>query len=102
MYFVIGIYYGTEKPANVNDFLKDFVNEAVEMCENGISLYGRNIKCRIEALICDTPAKAFVLCVKGHYGYSSCTKCIIEGEYIRNRLCFPQIDVSLRSDYDFV
>lgn len=47
-------------------------------------------------------AKAFVLGVKGHSGYSSCTKCTTEKEYIGTRLCFPQIDASLRSDDDFI
>ncbi|KAL6416979.1 hypothetical protein ACFW04_013066 [Cataglyphis niger] len=68
--FAIGIYYGTEKPANVDDFLKDlnptvtdFVDEAIEMCKNGIYVNGDNIQ-----------SKAFVLCIKGHSGYSSCTK----------------------------
>jgi len=71
---VIGLYHGYEKPTNANDFLKQFVDEAKDMCENGININGRNINCRLEALICDAPAKAFVLCVKGHCGYSSCTK----------------------------
>lgn len=59
------------------------------MCKNGMYINGHNIQCRIKALICDTPAKAFVLCVKGHTGYSSCTKCTTEGEYVGNRL-FPR------------
>lgn len=100
--FIIGIYYGNEKPADANDFLQDFVNEAIEICENGIYIDNRNIQCRIEALICDTPAKAFALCIKGHSGYSSCTKCITEGEYIKNRICFPQTDAPLRTDEDFM
>lgn len=100
--FIIGIYYGNEKPADANDFLKDFVNEAKEMCKNGIYFNGRNIQFRIDGLICDTPAKAFILCVKGHSGYSSCTKCTTEGEYIEKRICFPQTDAPLRSDNDFI
>ncbi|XP_011858295.1 PREDICTED: uncharacterized protein LOC105555865 [Vollenhovia emeryi] len=100
--FIIGIYHGNEKPENANDFLKDFVNEAKELCEKGINIDNRNIPCRIEALICDTPAKAFVLCVKGHSGYSSCTKYTTEGEYIDRRMCFPQIDAPRRSDDDFI
>lgn len=36
----------------------------------------------------DAVAKASVLCIKGHSGYSSCTKCIQEGEYINNRIKF--------------
>jgi len=100
--FIIGIYFGNEKPADANDFLYDFINEAKQICENGIDINGQNIPCKIDALICDTPAKAFVLCVKGHCGYSSCTKCITEGEYLGKRMCFPQIDASLRTDEDFI
>ncbi|EFN66844.1 hypothetical protein EAG_08548, partial [Camponotus floridanus] len=62
--FIIGIYHGNEKPMDANEFLQDFVNEATEICTNGIFVNGRNIQCRIAALICDTPAKAFVLGVK--------------------------------------
>lgn len=50
----------------------------------------------------DAPAKSFILGIKGHSRYSSCTKCITQGEYVGNRICFPQIDAPLRSDYDFV
>ncbi|KAM0735062.1 hypothetical protein ACS0PU_011175 [Formica fusca] len=100
--FIIGIYYGNEKPADANGFIQDFINEAIQICENDIYIDNRNIQCRIEALICDAPAKAFVLCIKGHSGYSSCTKCIIEGEYIKNRICFPQTDAPLRTDEDFM
>ncbi|XP_039309950.1 uncharacterized protein LOC113004041 [Solenopsis invicta] len=100
--FVIGLYYGYEKSTNANDFLKQFVDEAKDMCENGITINGRNINCRLEALICDTPAKAFVMCVKGHSGYSSCTKCQTEGEYVGNRICFPQINAPPRTDNNFI
>lgn len=99
--FMIGLYHGNEKPEDANDFLNDFVNEAREICENGIMINGRHVQCRIGALICDTPAKSFVLCVKGHSGYSSCTKCTTEGEYIENRMCFPQIDAPLRTNDNF-
>ncbi|EFN71309.1 hypothetical protein EAG_00317, partial [Camponotus floridanus] len=58
--FLIGLYHGNEKPANSNDFLIDFVDEMKDICENGIDVNGRNIPCRLAALICDTPAKAFV------------------------------------------
>lgn len=42
---MIGIYHGNEKPANVNDFLKDLVEEMKNMCKNGINISGRNIQC---------------------------------------------------------
>lgn len=100
--FIIGIYHGNEKPADVNEFLQDFVNEAKEICANGFYVNDQNIPCRIAALICDAPAKSFVLSIKEHAGYSSCTKCVTEGEYVGNRLCFPQMDAPLRTDDDFI
>jgi len=36
--FMIGLYHGNEKPEDANDFLKDFVDEAKEICENGINI----------------------------------------------------------------
>lgn len=50
---------------------------------------------------CDAPARAFVLQIKGHNGYSSCTKCIIEGSYINGKMCFPETNAQLRTDKDF-
>ena len=48
---MIGIH-GNEKPIDVNNFLKDLVEEMKDMYENGINISGRNIQCRLEALIC--------------------------------------------------
>ncbi|XP_018406151.1 PREDICTED: uncharacterized protein LOC108782375, partial [Cyphomyrmex costatus] len=100
--FVIGIYYGEEKPKDVNDFLKDFVIEAKQLCTEGIYIKDILLQCTIDSLICDMPAKSFVLCTKGHSGYSSCPSCIIEGEYINGRVCFPQIRAHKRTDDDFI
>ena len=99
--FTIGIYYGLEKCKDVNDFLHDFVSEAKILCRDGIVINDRNIKCEINALICDAPAKSFILYTKGHNGYSSCSKCTIRGEYRKGRMCFPQINAAKRSDQDF-
>lgn len=35
------------------------------------------------------PAKAFILESKGRSGFFSCTQCLQEGEYYKNRVCFP-------------
>lgn len=60
--FLIGLYHGYEKPASADDFLKDFVAEAKDICENGINVNGRNIQCRLEALICDTSESIRLVC----------------------------------------
>lgn len=87
--FIVGLYWGIEKPKDSNEYLIDFVNEAKRLETEGIILNGINIKVNITLFCCDAPAKAFVLKVKGHTGFYSCTRCTIEGEYVCNRVCFP-------------
>lgn len=82
--FIIGIYYGNEKPADVNDFLQDFVNEAIEICENGNYFNNRNIQCRNTDMRC-TSQIIYFMYKRSYRIFLSCTKCIIEGEYIKNR-----------------
>ncbi|XP_060881565.1 uncharacterized protein LOC132953033 [Metopolophium dirhodum] len=83
--FLVGLYYGTEKPHCSNDFLLDFTVEANELTANGIMINSVQINVIIDVFCCDSPAKSFILKVKGHSGFSSCTRCNIEGEYIDRR-----------------
>jgi len=87
--FPIGIYIGMEKPADSNDFIFDFVSEAKDLILNGIRIKNKLYSVSIHFICCDTPAKSFVLKIKGHCGFFSCTRCQIEGEYLLNRTCFP-------------
>ncbi|KAJ8965730.1 hypothetical protein NQ314_003936 [Rhamnusium bicolor] len=99
---MIGIYHGLEKPTFANEFLKDFVDEVILLTNNGITINGRTYSFKIKAFICDTPAKAFIMYAKGHTGYFSCSKCQIEGTFVDNRVCFPNIkNLVLRTDIDF-
>lgn len=98
----IGCYHGSQKPASSNVFLKEFVEEAIEVVNNGIKHNGITVNIDIHSIIADAPAKSFLTCTKGHIGYSSCSKCQIEGEYLQNRICFPGITASKRTDQSFV
>ncbi|VEN59027.1 unnamed protein product [Callosobruchus maculatus] len=102
--YIIGAFFGKQKPAKANEYLQPFVEEVKALINNGLEIDNRVISVHLKALICDAPAKAFVLSVKGHGGYNSCTKCTIEGEYIEKCVCFPYIDrnISLRTDKDFL
>lgn len=62
-------------------FLSDFIVEAKDLLTNGISINGVNLKVTIKGFVSDAPAKFFVLKTKGHSGFSSCSRCTIEGEY---------------------
>ncbi|KAE9536156.1 hypothetical protein AGLY_007379 [Aphis glycines] len=87
--FPIGIYHGNQKPNDSNDYLKYFIDECKILLKNGIIVGGGLKKIIIFAFCCDAPAKSFVLKVKGHTGFSSCTRCYQSGEFLQNRTCFP-------------
>ncbi|EZA59602.1 hypothetical protein X777_17031 [Ooceraea biroi] len=102
--FLIALYHGSEKPNPANAFLKDFVNECVHLSNNGIFINFSRHNFRILMLVCDLPAKAFVLSIKNHTGYFSCIKCDQEGDMFNNVMCFietehfcKRTDVSFRS-----
>jgi len=59
------------------------------------------IRIKLNAIICDAPAKSFICGIKGHTGYFSSTKCIQEGEFINNKVVFLEQNSPLRTDYSF-
>ncbi|OXA48678.1 hypothetical protein Fcan01_16170 [Folsomia candida] len=86
--FVIGIYSGQGKPNSVNEFLSPFLQQLQEL-PRPILINGVQYEVKLSALICDAPARAFVLGTKCHTGYSSCGSCTIKGFYYQNRVIFP-------------
>jgi len=95
--FLVGLYCGTDKPCDSNEYLKYFVNEAQHLITNGICIQSKLYSVIISVFCCDTPAKSFVLKIKGHSGFFSCSRCEIEGEYKENRMCFPYSEPDKRS-----
>ncbi|CAI6377101.1 unnamed protein product [Macrosiphum euphorbiae] len=89
--FVIGIYHGLSKPNDANTFLQYFVDEMTDLTNNGIYFNNIYYKVNIHCIICDAPAKSFITKTKGHTGYNSCSKCCQEGEFLYNRICFPEV-----------
>ncbi|CAG9771466.1 unnamed protein product [Ceutorhynchus assimilis] len=98
--FPIGVYHGFKKPESALKYLQEFQIEFKQL-ENGFRFKNIEVKVQISKIICDAPAKSFILCVKGHTGYFSCTKCVQEGEYINGRVTFPDLSAVLRTDDDF-
>lgn len=61
--FMIGAYYGHEKPIDSNMYLEQFVNEIIPLIQNGFKMPNNKfINIKMYGLICDAPAKSFVLC----------------------------------------
>lgn len=100
--FVIGVYHGYSKPMCSDSFLTKFVEEIQDLHNTGgISFKDSTVKIHIRTIVCDSPAKSFLLQVEGHSGYFGCTKCKIKGEYKNQRVVFPEVDQPLRSDLSF-
>ncbi|XP_070170701.1 uncharacterized protein [Polyergus mexicanus] len=99
--FIISCYYGSKKPYDCNEFLRDFVDEAKILAE-GLEYKEKSIRVSIDSLIADAPAKSFVTATKGHTGYFSCPKCTTEGEYISGRMCFLDINYTSRTNESFL
>lgn len=87
--FPVGIFHGHKKPSDSNNYLSDFIAEVLELSRSGLMVNNQLRKIEIKIICCDSPAKAYILRVKGHSGYFSCTKCLHEGEYCINHVCFP-------------
>lgn len=79
--FLIGLYWGKDKPLNCNDFLLDLVNELKYLYKNGFQTKNGIKRVVLDTFCCDLPAKSFILKTKGHTGFFSCTRCTIEGVY---------------------
>jgi len=97
--YVAGLYYGYTKPKDSNKFLRRFVSDIKLLVTAGFIDKEITIKVNLSALICDAPAKSFVLGVKSHTGFFSCTKCTIRGEW-DGCVCFPGVNenIPLRTD----
>lgn len=78
--YVAGLYYGYTKAKDPNEFLKRFVSDLKPLVTAKFMDNEITIKVNLSALICDAPAKSFILSVKNHTGYFSCIKCIIRGQ----------------------
>ncbi|KZS05360.1 Uncharacterized protein APZ42_031469 [Daphnia magna] len=93
----------------VNDYLRDFVEEALQLELEGVAFRGTTIFVSVVAFICDLPAKSFITRVKGHTGHYSCTKCKTKGTLYNpnvnnpnsSRVTFPQLNALPRTDHSF-
>lgn len=58
--FVIAIWCGSKKPSNLTDYLTPFVNELIELIDDGYRINDRLISIKIRCFVCDTPARCLL------------------------------------------
>ena len=94
-FFPVALTLGN-KPKNL-DFLQDTVNDLKYLISNNIMINNKLFIIKIDSIICDAPAKAFVKSIKQYNGYFGCDKCDQKGLRIQadsergGRLTYPSI-----------
>ncbi|KAL5246282.1 hypothetical protein ACI65C_013690 [Semiaphis heraclei] len=90
--------YDSTLPIDNRTLLKtDFYDEIVNIITNGIQIKNKsgvihNKQVIINTFCCDVPAKSFILKTKGHS----------EGEYLNNRVRFPDLNCHIRTHEQFL
>lgn len=77
----IGIFHSLKKPKCVEEFLNPFITDILGVMSRGLVVNGTNLKLEIKNIVCDAPAKSFLLNVKAHNAYFGCNSCIVEGTF---------------------
>lgn len=105
--FAAAIYEGNSKPKSAVEFLSPFINELLELIETPILIQNQTIEIKSLTLSCDAPAKSFIMCIKGHTGFYSCTKCCVKGKSHKSlkakkgHVVFRKLNRPLRDDKSF-
>ncbi|KAM7291910.1 uncharacterized protein ISCGN_025208 [Ixodes scapularis] len=98
--FPVGVFYGHSKALKANEFLQPLVDDLNAALDSGVTIRDVTVQVKLTALVCDAPARAYILHIKGHSGYSSCSRCTTEGVSL-GRMCFPELDAPLRTNDSF-
>ncbi|XP_058064824.1 uncharacterized protein LOC131214473 [Anopheles bellator] len=76
--FVVGVFYGLEKPRRVQSFLDRFTDEYFKLMESGCTINGHRLTVKHRAFIFDSPARSFCKGVVSFNATCGCIKCLAE------------------------
>ena len=99
--FIIACHYGNSKPADLDNFLVDFVCEVSNLKAIGFKQTCIVYEFDILHFSCDAPARSFIKCIKNHSSYNGCEKCIQKGIAVNGHVKFLEIESPLRTNNDF-
>lgn len=87
--FIISLFYGSQKPQNLESYLGPFVRDMVDLEHQGICARGVNYSVRTRCIVADAPARSFIKRINGHNGYYGCERCYRRGTYKYSRILYP-------------
>ena len=84
--------------------LQKFLNDLQSILQEGIMSNSNKINVKMNALVCDAPARADLkkLLVLTHNSYFSCERSIQRGQYGGGHVALLQTNESLRTDDNFL
>ena len=96
------------KNPNVKDLCRYFIEDLLDLLVNGFTYPDSEVTVPVEldGFVCDCPATATLMGIKGHGGYSACWKCTvasIENDgvcYIETSTTIPRTDAGFRNTID--
>lgn len=101
--FVVGCYAGKGDPANVDDYMREFVEELKFIIKNGVDVTKDRVhkKFRFRCFIADSPARAFATGTMSHASYFGCPKCNQVCFSVGHKLYYQWFVGELRTDESF-
>jgi hypothetical protein len=73
--FVVSIFAGKGKPPNLEEYLRPFLEEIIQLQHEDLEFEGNLYKVEIASFVCDAPARQFLKAITGHAGYGGCERC---------------------------
>ena len=103
--FVAAIYCGDSKPANVKEYLLDFVKECKKLIKRGLVIDQKNYSFKIIAIVADSQARSYIKRCKPAGTFYACERCttkgISVGEKKKKKRVYPEMDCELRTKDSF-
>ena len=99
--FTIGVYHGTRKPEDSEQFLSPFLNEYKKLHQEGFIFMNNTYKVTLRLVINDWPAKCFCNGTKYYNGYYGCPKCTVRGTAFGKKVVFTDLSAPLRNNLSF-
>lgn len=86
--FIISLFYGSQKPQCLDEFLGPCVEELLKLKTSGLTINGITFSVIVGKIIADAPARSFLKRIKNHNAYFGCERCYVRGEW-HGRVIFP-------------
>jgi hypothetical protein len=93
-------WHGQSKLSNVEKYLKEFIDEAKQLSDEGFTFRRKRIRFLIILYVCDAPTRFFLKNTKSLRGFFGCLYCFQESQY-HGRTVFLETDPTLRTDFSF-